>query len=251
MAVTGMVMLLHGFCGSAQGWGLTVGYLSRYMNVIAPDWPGYGRQSGQAPLTSVEAMADHALRCADAAGVARFDVIGHSMSGFVVQQLLLQHSDRIGRAVLYGAGLRMDQARRFESAEATRARLLDDGVPATVARIVATWFTQGRDDPAYPACVQAGLGMTVEAGVAAMHAFERVDFTDRLAAVDREVLVIMGDGERTFPPAMGLQLAQAIPGARLCILPQCGHAAHLEHPDLFHTVIRDFLLRRLPVRVRG
>lgn len=245
MALVRSVMLLHGFCGSARGWGPTLGHLSRYMNVLAPDWPGYGSQSGQAVLTSVETMTAHALRCADAAGLARFDVIGHSMSGFVVQQLLTKHSDRIGRAVLYGAGLRMDQERRFESAQATRARLLGEGVQATVERVVATWFTQGRDDPAYPAAVQAGLGMTAEAGIAAMHAFERVDFTDRLAAVEREVLVIIGDGERTFPPAMALQLAQAIPGARLCILPQCGHAAHLEHPDLFHSVVRDFLLRRL------
>lgn len=246
MALTGTVMLLHGFCGSAQGWAPTIGHLSRYMTVMAPDWPGYGSQSNLAPLTSVEAMAEHALRCADAARVTRFDVIGHSMSGLVVQQLLLRHAGRIGRAVLYGAGLRMDPERRFESAEVTRTRLREEGVAATVARVAATWFTRGRDGPAYPACVQAGLGMTEGAALAAMHAFESIDYTGRLGGVRREVLVIMGDGERTSPPVMGLQLAEAIPGARLCVLPQCGHAAHLEHPDLFNSVVCDFLLRRAP-----
>jgi pimeloyl-ACP methyl ester carboxylesterase len=34
---------------------------------------------------------------------------------------------------------------------------------------------------------------------------------------------------------------EAIPGASLCVLPGCGHAAHLEREDWFNAVVADFL----------
>src|SRR5690606_33442210 len=113
------VILLHGFCGSHLGWGGLKAALTSRHRVLTPDWPGFGDQAAVPALDSIEAMSRHVLSLADAAGIERFAVVGHSMSGFVVQQLLIDAPQRLSGAVLYGAGLTLDSRRRFESAEAT------------------------------------------------------------------------------------------------------------------------------------
>ncbi|MGE4336960.1 MAG: alpha/beta fold hydrolase [Pigmentiphaga sp.] len=235
------VILLHGFCGSQFGWqGLKAALAARH-RVLTPDWPGFGDEAAVPAFDSIEAMSRHVLSLADAAGLERFAVVGHSMSGFVVQQLLLDAPARLSGAVLYGAGLTLDSRRRFESAEATLERLLTDGVPATVARIVATWFVDGEQAPAYAETVAAGLSMNPAAARTVMQACRPMDFRGRLGEIDTPTLVIAGSRDRTYPPELVVELANSIPGAELALLPWCAHAAHLESPERFAAILGDFL----------
>ncbi len=238
------VLLLHGFCGAAQGWRTLVDALADEFDLIAPDWPGFGQSVDRAPLASISEMASWVVALADRLGLARFSVVGHSMSGYVVQTLLREHEARVDRAVLYGTGLRNPAASRFESLDKTTARLRDEGADATAHRVCATWFVAGERAPAYQDCVRDGGRMDVAAGVTALRACEGIDFTGTLGSVRREALVVLGDRDRTFRVADAVSLAAAIPMARLCVLPRCAHAAHREAPELFAHVLRDFLQNR-------
>ncbi|MBL8384407.1 MAG: alpha/beta fold hydrolase [Burkholderiales bacterium] len=242
------VVLLHGFASSGQTWSRLAQDLATDFSVLAPDWPGFGRSSRRAPLRSAAQMAQAVLGHADALGADRIHVLGHSMSGFVVQELLAAHADRLGRVVLYGAGARVDQGRRFEPIERTVERLLADGVASTVERVAATWFCAGEGDPAFAACVADGRRMSRAAAVAAMRAFASADYRGRLGRAGAECLVIMGERDRTFPVDLGVELRDALPRAQLCVLPGCAHAAHLERPDLFGAIVGAFLREGLAAR---
>jgi len=235
------VVLLHGFCGAARGWRPLVDALADRFDLIAPDWPGFGPSVDREPLESIPDMAAWVVSLADRLGLERFSVIGHSMSGYVVQTLLREHGHRIDRAVLYGTGLADPAASRFESLEATAVRLRDDGAAATARRVCATWFVAGERAPAYADCVADGGRMDVAAGVAALRACREIDFSGTLGSVDREALVVVGDRDRTFRVAEAAALAASLPRGRLCVLPLAAHAAHLEAPGLFAHVLRDFL----------
>lgn len=235
------LLLLHGFCAAAAGWLPTMERLAGNFDVIAPEWPGFGTSVERAPCTSIDAMAERVIALADALCLGRFHVLGHSMSGFVVQQLLLRHPQRIGKAVLYGAGLLTSRDGRFETLQATIERLRREGVHATARKVCATWFVEQERAASYAACVDQGAGMDAEAGIAALTACETIDFSDRLGGVDNEVLVILGDRDRTFRVGDAVQLAAALPNASLCVLPGCAHAAHLEQPELFGQVVDGFL----------
>jgi len=80
------------------------------------------------------------------------------------------------------------------------------------------------------------------AAVAAMRAFGACDYRERLGTVSQKVLVIMEERDRTLPIEMGLSCAMRLPGRKLCVLPGCAHAAHLERPGLFDIEMRDFLV---------
>ncbi|QKH38015.1 alpha/beta hydrolase [Achromobacter pestifer] len=238
------LFLLHGFCSSSAIWDGLAGALAQERDVIAPDWPGFGRDAQAAPLQGLPAYADAIVALADELGIGTFDVLGHSFSGFVAQQLLCAAPARLGRTVLYGAGLRVDRAARFEPMDQTLARLRADGPRATARRVLETWFRAGEQAPAYAACLEDGMSMSAAGAASMLAAVEGVDYTQALAAVRAPVLVISGEHERSHPLASALDLRAALTHGSLCVLPDCGHAAHLERPLLFNTAVREFLARR-------
>lgn len=235
------LVLLHGFASSARFWVSTLEALAGEWDVIALDWPGFGAAGSQTPCHSLPQFAQHFLGLLDHLRLSRCHVVGFSMSGFVVQHLLVHHADRLLTAVLYGSGTHLDPRRRFEPLNATIDRLRDAGVDATLERVLPKWLAQGAASPALPACHAAAQGMTVEAGIAAMRAMADADFRGRLAQARRRALVIQGDRDHTHPPSSALALWQELPDASLAILPGCGHAAHLERPAWFHGMLRAFL----------
>lgn len=237
------VFLLHGLCGASGYWLPAMAHLARGFDVIAPDFPGFGRSHSSPPCATLEEFADQVLRLADSLGIARFGVVGHSMGGFVGQQLLCSHSERLTGVVLYGCSLRIDPTRRFEPAERTIQRFQEDGPGATADRVVSTWFVEGDQNPFHEFCRRAGDGMTAEAGIAGLLACHRADLAAQLSGARTPVLVLAGAKERTVPPELAVELHRAIPGSDLCILPDCAHAAHLQRPELFNAVVADFFSR--------
>jgi len=235
------LFLLHGFCSSSAIWRDLITALSDTHDVIAPDWPGFGRDAQAPALQGLRAYARALLALADQLGIGAFDVLGHSFSGFVVQQMLCDAPTRVRRAVLYGAGARVEPAARFESIETTLARMRDEGPNATARRGLPTWFRSGENHPAYADCLEDSQSMSAHGGASMMEAVQGVDFTPALAAVRTPALVILGELERSHPLASALALRSALSSGSLCVLPDCGHAAHLERPALFLAAVRGFL----------
>lgn len=236
------VILLHGFASSSMFWSEMSGRLGKHYDLIAVDWPGFGAAPATPALSCVTDFAQAVLALADSLGLKQFCVMGHSMSGFVVQELLAHHQHRLTAAVLYGAGLKVDASRRFESLDDTLRRLRQDGAAATACRIVHNWFADPNDGgAALQACLSAAEGMTEEGAAGALRAFSDLDYTGSLKQSNTPALVILGEQERSHPSASAIELCAALPDAYIVILPHCGHAAHLEQPDLFETALLEFL----------
>ncbi len=236
------LMLLHGYASSSLFWEPLHHALASHFDVIAPDWPGFGLSSPQSPYRSVQEFADGVAALADALELERFHVLGHSMGGFPVQELLLRHPQRLLSATLYGAGLRVDKGRRFETLDQTLMRLAEQGAQASSLPVLKKWFFRPERHPEeFELCRRALKGLTQEGAAAALKAFDSVDYSGRLGQVHVPALVILGQHERSHPLASALELVQAIPEANLCVLPDSAHAAHLEKPELFMLALIDFL----------
>lgn len=238
------LILLHGFCGSSAAWSALAPALSDRWRVLTPDWPGFGERQHEPPLRDMAAMAREVLSLADREGLERFHVLGHSMSGFVVQELLRDHPERLSSAVLYGSCASMSAGGRFESVQDTAERVRREGVAATAQRIVTTWFVAGDAHPRHAECVAQGRRMSMDAALAAMQACAPVDYGSAFAEAQTPVLVIAGEHDRTASLDATVALARGIAGAALCVLPQAAHAAHLEQPALFELALRGFLARQ-------
>jgi pimeloyl-ACP methyl ester carboxylesterase len=67
------------------------------------------------------------------------------------------------------------------------------------------------------------------------------DFAPRLGQVAAPVLILWGQNDRFFPPAVGEGLHRSIPGSRLAMIPKAGHLPMWEQPDLVNRLILEFL----------
>ena len=113
------IVLVHGFASSRSmnwktpGWYGTLTQAGR--QVIALDVRGHGESSKPHARSSYDEreLAGDVVRLLDHLGLARADVMGYSMGGFITMRLLHDHHDRVRRAVIAGVGrVQSGRARR-------------------------------------------------------------------------------------------------------------------------------------------
>ena len=235
------LVLVHGFLGGGAQWAGQVAALSDIRDVIAVDLPGFGAAADQTAPDTIDGFAQAVLDDLSARGITEFDLLGHSMGGMIVQQIMRKEPTRVKRLVLYGTGPEGVLPGRFETIAESKRRASVDGVETTAARISATWFRHREKSSGYPACAaiaaQAGL-QAVHAGLDAMEGWSGADNLARIAC---PTLVLWGDRDRSYNWDQVAALWQTIPNASLAVMPGCSHAVHLEKPDWFNAIVRDFL----------
>src|SRR5439155_12881254 len=97
-------------------------------------------------------------------------------------------------------------------------------------------------------CVAWGLDTTPEtlADTTVADGLDEAGALDLCRKVRCPVLVIQGSRDRITGPARGVELAQAIPGARLVMLEGSGHGPQGRDPVRVNLLIRDFVDRVHP-----
>lgn len=235
------LVLVHGFLGGSAQWQGQVEALGARRRLIALDLPGFGAASERQAPDRIGEFADWALGELDRAGVTRFDLLGHSMGGMIVQEMAYRDPSRVRRLVLYGTGPVGQLPGRFETLEESRQRVRREGPAATAEHIAAAWFVAGSSAAGYPLCCELGRRASEASMLAGLTAMEHWDGRSHLARLHMPTLVLWGDRDRSYPWSQPEQLWQGIPDTALAVLPGCSHIAHLEKPALFNALLEDFL----------
>lgn len=236
-----VLVLVHGYLGGAAQWQAQRDILGQQFEVITPELAGYGSRFAQVGQDSIAGFASQILTDLTDQGITRFHLLGHSMGGMVVQQMVTMAPDRIDRLICYGTGPRGVMPDRFETIAASRARLRTDGVQKTAKRISATWFAQGDRATHWPLCAKIGENVSEQTALGGLAAMEAWDGRAALPQITQKTLVLWGDCDRSYAWAQPEALWRGIPDSNLCVLPGCAHAAHLEAPELFNQSVARFL----------
>ena len=232
-------MLVHGFLGGSAQWALEAS-LSEGRALVAVDLPGFGKNADLAPEPSIAALARWVLNHVTA---PRFDLLGHSMGGMVVQEMVRHAPERVNKLVLYGTGSIGDMPGRFAPMATSQARAKSAGAAATARRIAATWLKDGTASPAYPAIADIAEQASMAAMLAGFDAMQAWSGKDHLPHIAAETLVLWGELDRSYNWSQTEVLWQNIPNSHLAVLPHAAHAVHCDQPQLFNGVVTDFLHR--------
>lgn len=235
------LVFVHGFMGGSRQWTAQRQAFEQSFEVITCDLPGYGENAHLDALDSISGFAGWVLETLSNQGVSDFHLLGHSMGGMIVQDMVLQAPDRIDRLVLYGTGATGILPGRFEPIGTSKLRAQSDGASATARRIAATWFLDFEKAPAYEDCAAIAQRSSLQAIVAGLDAMQTWNGVSFLPDIRARTLVLWGDHDRTYPWSQTEQLWTSIAGSSLAVIPDCAHAAHLEKPDLFNRIVEDFL----------
>lgn len=103
LATAPAILLIHGAGHDRGVWqAVTAGLAAAGRRVIVPDLPGHGDSAGEA-AGAVDTMAAWVLAFADAAGLERFELAGHSMGSLIALAAATAAPARIVRLHLLGS----------------------------------------------------------------------------------------------------------------------------------------------------
>jgi len=253
------LVLLHGLGSSAAGdWGQVMPQLARTHHVLALDQLGFGSSDKPFIQYGIQIWVDFLGEFLRAKKVADggFQLMGESLGGWIAAQYTLQalrgeaagasfRLPRPNRLVLCdAAGFRETMAGRFEPQPPGQGGAGPSlaGQRALLARIFRAPAYSSEDG------IRRGLGWSLAKGdshtIAAVYASpailnEAID--GQLAGITVPTLVVWGQYDELIPLALGERYAREIPGARLVVVPDSGHAPMIETPAAFLAVLGDFL----------
>jgi pimeloyl-ACP methyl ester carboxylesterase len=188
----------------------------------------------------------------DALGAERAVVGGLSMGGYATLAFWRRHAGRVRALVLADTRAEADgpEARARRDELVALARAAGGGAVADTQVEGALGRSTRASAPARVADFRARLGEPdPEAVIAALRAMrDRPDATGMLGAVTVPTLVVGGEEDVLTLPRTLRALAAAVPGARLALIPEAGHASAWERPGPFADALVDFLdaLRAVP-----
>lgn len=239
------LLLVSGLNGLAQPWQAVVPALARRFRVITHDHRGLGGSSRWDGAFSVDQIARDVLGLMDHLGLERAHVVGHSLGGAVAQALAADHPARVDRLVLYASWAGPD-AYFARVMTMRRQMLLGLGVEeflrtGPIGIYPPRWIVQ------HDATLAAGLPAAIaafpgtETMVARMEACLRHDRRNSLGRIAAPTLVLGVADDMSTPLECSEELAGAIPGAALRVLPYGGHNAHVVVPGEVAEALLEFL----------
>lgn len=242
-----VVVLIHGAGHDHSVWNLLARRLAHHgFGVLAPDLPGHGRSSGAA-LSSIEGLAGWIGQLLDATGVARANLVGHSMGSLIALQFAAQAPERVDKLVLIGSVAPMPVARPLLDA----ARDDRDAAHAMINQWSYSQQSQlGRS--ASPGLHLPNINLRLmerqASGVLATDLGACNAYQGGLAAAARvaaPTTLICGDRDQMTPQRAARPLLQALAnaqgGARMITLEGAGHAIMAEAPEALAHAVERFL----------
>ena len=234
-------VLVHGYLGSSEMWTFQKEFFSKDYRVITPALPGFGESYNVKSLDSINKMAKEIINVLDQKKIDKFNLIGHSMGGMIVQEITKLIGDRVNKLICFATGSIGDIPGRFETMEETREKLKKEGTELSFSRVPLKWFVKGDKDKNYFLCENAVKNVSLEAADNALLAMKNWRGKENLKNIKNETLIIWGDKDTSYNFDQVDTLNKNIKNSRLEIFKDCAHNVHLEQPDEFNNLVQKFI----------
>lgn len=238
------LVFLHGIGGAARAFRGQLAHFSDRFHAIAWDMPGYG---GSQPLAkvSISSLAAALKDFLHDVGASKPIIVGHSIGGMIVQQLLADHPTIARAVVLAQTSPAFGKADGDWQKSFIEARLgpLDRGatLPQLAPSLVRELVGDAPDAAGMDLARECMAAVPEASYRAMMLALMGFDLRAALKNIAVPTLVLSGSKDNNAPAPMMAKTASFIPGARYVELAGVGHLSNLERPGEFDAALDGFL----------
>jgi pimeloyl-ACP methyl ester carboxylesterase len=247
------ILFIHEFAGDHRSWEPQIRFFAGRCRCIVYDARGYppsGVPTEVASYTQDLAVSD-ALAVLDHLEVERAHVVGLSMGAFAALHLGLRHASRAASLVVAGCGYgaHPDAREGFRAESEAIARAFEEETAAGIAPRYASGPARvqfmNKDRAGWTRFAEMLAEHSTTGSTLTMLGVQRerpslYDLVDDLRSLTVPTLLMAGD-EDTGCLQTNLMLKEAIPSAGLWVLPRTGHTTNLEEPELFNSLVDEFL----------
>jgi pimeloyl-ACP methyl ester carboxylesterase len=216
-------LLVHGLAGSTRWWEPVVPLLAPHLRLHLVDLPGFGSARrrrfvlGDVP-SFLRTLAEHL-------GLERPHLVGHSLGGAICARFAALWPDALERLVLVAPAGLVERRRVGQYA-------LPLGLAARHLR---------------PAFLSVVMRDSLRAGALTLYRAARQLLADdalagQLWSIRTPTLLVWGDRDALVPPILARRYLDALPHARLALIPGAGHVPMADRPEAFSRAVLDFLV---------
>jgi 2-succinyl-6-hydroxy-2,4-cyclohexadiene-1-carboxylate synthase len=229
------VTCVHGFSQRGESWDEVRALVPGERRWLTPDLRATTLAGAEAELLDLWEREQ----------VERTHLVGYSQGGRVALHLAAGRPERLRSLTTIGAHAGLDdgaRAARLEADLALADRIEREGIDWFAAYWAALPLFAGlaRRGDAFLARLDAGRRQNDPRHLAAMlrgmGAGATEPFWDRLGRADVPALVVAGAEDERYV-AFAHRLVETLPRARLALVPDAGHAAHVERPAAFAALL--------------
>jgi magnesium chelatase accessory protein len=249
-----VLLLLHGTGAATHSWRDLLPRLALNFTVISPDLPGHGftSQPEKAGMT-LPGMAKGVATLLDRLGLQPDYVAGHSAGAAVLAEMCL--AGRIAPkalaslngallplpfhgvaaplmgplAKLFASNPLVPMLFAWQAADGAVVRRLLQGTGSRIDSQGERFYTRLARRSGH-----AGAALTMMAN------WDLQTFAQRLPGLTTRLLLVVGENDRSIPPADARRIKQFLPDAEIVRMPGLGHLAHEERPDEVAELLRKF-----------
>ena len=229
------LLLTHGFSATTEMWRPNIAGLSQRYRLILWDMRGHGQSDSpsDASLYSEALTVGDMAALLDAGETPQAIIGGHSLGGFMSLAFHLAHPARVKALMLFdtGPGYKKDDVRAGwnKRAEAMARNFEEKGLAAL-----------GRSVEVLACTHRSAQGLALAARGMLSQYDARI--INSLESIKVPTLVLVGDKDEPYFAATDY-MASKIPGAAKVVIPNAGHAANIDQPQLFDEAVLSFLDR--------
>lgn len=253
-----VVLFIHGILGSQQQWSRLVDVMDDEHRVIVPDLFGHGDSAKPLGDYSLSAHAAAMRDLLDRLGIDRVTLVGHSLGGGIAMQFFYLFPERVERLVLVasgGLGREVNLILRSATLPGA-AQVLSVAASAPVlsrvealgrgasklgwkpgADVGAVWrgFSSLGDRESRIAFL-ATTRAVIDIGGQSISAHDHLG-----EAPPIPTLIVWGTKDRMIPVAHARSVEKEMPDCRVELFEGAGHFPHLDDPERFARVLREFI----------
>ncbi len=224
------LVFLHGWALAGYSFRDGLELLAQRRRVIAPDLPGFHHSLCSTAGWSYDDHARAVWALTQALGLSRFHLAGHSTGGGIAVALAADFPESVASLMLIdSAGVPLGSFWKVLAAKLVEqpAQAWATGLARQHGPLITSFLY---DIFLRPANTYHTARLPL-----------KLDVRPQMARVQAPCQLVWGDRDRTLPLALGRELAAALPGAELKILPRSHHEWSALRPDWLRQVVEDFI----------
>lgn len=252
------VLFIHGILGSLRQWEHLIDAMDDDHRVVMPDLFGHGKSAKPFGDYSLSAHAAAMRDLLDHLGIERVTVVGHSLGGGIAMQFFYLFPERVERLVLVssgGLGREVNLVLRSATLPGAAQVLSVVASAPVLSRVEALgrgaskigWKPGADVSAIWRGFSSLGDRESRRAFLATTRAVidiggQSISAHDHLQdALPVPTMIVWGSKDRMIPASHALSVEKELPDCRVEIFDGAGHFPHLDDPDRFARVLREFI----------
>lgn len=241
------LVLIAGLMSDSQSWLPIIQDLAEFYRVIIFDNRGVGRTVSPIGYFSVDNLADDTENLLLRLGIEKAAVLGHSLGGYIAQQMAAAYPERIDKLILVSTTVATSDRNRHLLQHWWKMQ--KQGFPKGLwFENVFYWlFTQQffmdrtRLEESVRLAVDYPYPQSISDFKRQLDAVNTFDFRGKIKKITASTLVVAGEQDILIPADESKLLSRLIGKAKFEIIKNSAHSIHLENPWEFINIVKDFL----------